>query len=72
MITQKLAFNSKTHLAPLVEQLMKITHGPGEGAAVCLCLFIDLWHRFQPELTLDEIAEDARRMIMSYETDTLQ
>jgi hypothetical protein len=57
----------KARLASVVRELSAVTAGPGEAAAACLVLFIQLWDLAQPELTLAEIADAARTMILSYE-----
>ena len=56
-------------LQAVMDELIKVTTGPGEAAAACLMLFIDLWRTSRPSAQLSEIAEDARTMILSYETD---
>ena len=56
----------------LIDELGKITHGPGEAAELCLALFFRLWQMHDPLRSLEEIAETARTMILSYECDTLQ
>ena len=56
-------------LQAVMHELVKVTTGPGEAAAACLMLFIDLWRTSRPSAELSEIAEDARVMILSYETD---
>ena len=57
---------------PLIDELGKISRGPGEAAELCLALFFRLWQMHDPLRSLEEIAEAARTMILSYECDTLQ
>ena len=53
-------------LTPLIDILEKNTHGPGEAGAICLALFILLWRTRYTEKTLEQVADDARNMILSY------
>ena len=57
---------------PLIDELGRITHGPGEAAELCLALFFRFWQMHDHLHSLEEIAEIARTMILSYERDTLQ
>ena len=58
-------------MRPVIEEIAKITCGPGEAAGLCLALFVKLWKLHAPG-SLEEIAEAARTMILSYQCDTLQ
>ena len=55
------------HLLPAFKELSKITHNTGEGATAALCMFVMLWRDSNPEVSLEEIADAARCMILSYE-----
>ena len=65
---------NSVQLKPLIDQLVISTSGPGEGAAVCLVLFVELWRQFHEErnVPLDEIADAARTMILSYDRNVIQ
>lgn len=72
MEAELVEFSGKRHLKPVLDALKDITAGPGEAAGVCLCLFVMLWrcHQASKEPSLDEIADSARMMILSYQQET--
>lgn len=63
---------AKHSLRPVAAELVKVTAGPGEAAASCMVLFIHLWQLHKPESSLDDIAEAARLMVLSYDENPRQ
>lgn len=59
-------------LGSIANVLARHTTGPGEAAAICIMLFVKLWSLFKPDASLEEMAETARSMVLSYNEDTLQ
>jgi hypothetical protein len=49
----------------VVDEVMKITSGPGEAAMLCLCLFMLFWEQTEPAPSRQQTADDARTILMS-------
>lgn len=54
-------------LAGTLQELAKITANHDEGAVACLCLYMLIMQDRHPERSLQELADNARLMIMSFE-----